>query len=63
MQRELRVFDSFEEAESADLDDWLALSGEQRLRIGESMRLECFPGGALPFVRVLAIREMDAQEE
>jgi hypothetical protein len=63
MRFDLRVFDRFEDAESADLDEWLALSGEERLGIGESMRLECFPEGALPFERILSLREMGAREE
>jgi hypothetical protein len=59
----VRVFDRFEDAEAADLADWLALSGEERLQIGESMRRDVFPGGAAPMVRCVAVRELDADDE
>jgi hypothetical protein len=63
MDRDLRVFDRFEEAELADLEEWMALSGDERVRIGESMRAECFVDGALPLARVLSVRDPDADEE
>jgi hypothetical protein len=57
------VFDRFEEAEEADLADWLALSPEERLRIGESMRREVFPDGEAPMVRCLTVRDPGADDE
>jgi hypothetical protein len=59
----IRVFDRFEEAEEADLADWLALSPEERLRIGESMRREVFPDGEAPMVRCLTVRDPGADDE
>jgi hypothetical protein len=55
MDRVLRISESFEEAEEVDLDDWLALSGEQRLEIGERMREECWPNRERGFSRVLRV--------
>lgn len=40
MERTLVVCESFEEAESVDLEQWLALSGAERLLVGEAMREE-----------------------
>ncbi|PRQ09636.1 hypothetical protein [Enhygromyxa salina] len=39
----LRIAESFEVAEKIDLDDWLALTGRERLEIGEQMRREAWP--------------------
>jgi hypothetical protein len=62
VERIVRVFERFEDAETADLADWLELSPEERLRIGESMRREVFPGGDAPMVRCLALRDLGADE-
>jgi hypothetical protein len=39
MERVLQMFESLEEAEEADLEQWLALSGRERLMAGEVRRL------------------------
>lgn len=46
MERVVRIFDSFEAADRADLEEWLALDGSARLAIGEAMRQEVFGVGA-----------------
>ncbi len=38
----VRLFSSLAEAEEADLREWLALSGDERLWIGEKMREDAF---------------------
>jgi hypothetical protein len=43
MERILRIAETYEIAEEIDLDDWLALSGAERLEIGERMRQEMWP--------------------
>jgi hypothetical protein len=43
MERILRIAETYEVAEEIDLDDWLALSGSERLEIGERMRQEMWP--------------------
>jgi hypothetical protein len=43
MERILRIAETYEVAEEIDLDDWLALSGAERLEIGERMRQEMWP--------------------
>jgi hypothetical protein len=57
MQRVLRVFESFEAAEAADLDEWLALAPEERMRIGEAMRAEAFGEHEPGLQRVLRVVE------
>lgn len=59
MDKTVRVFDSFESADEADLDEWLALSGEERLRIGEELRREAFVGGEHGLRRVLRFAERE----
>lgn len=59
MEHVVRVFDCFAAADAADLAEWLELSGEARMRIGEEMRADVFPDGRLPFVRELVIRQCD----
>ena len=59
MDHSVRTFESFEEAESADIAEWLALSGTERLRIGEAMREECFPDYEPGLQRVLCLVERD----
>jgi hypothetical protein len=53
----MRVFESPEAADEADLDEWLALSPEERVRIGEAMREEAFPSHEPGLQRVLRIVE------
>lgn len=57
MEKEIRAFRNFREAEEADLEEWLALSGEERLLIGESMRQEAYGGGEQGLRRVLRVVE------
>lgn len=57
LDRVLRQFASFAEAEEADLTEWLALTGDERLRIGEQMREEAFGRGRRGLQRVLAVAE------
>ncbi|MEK7866184.1 MAG: hypothetical protein AAB434_05830 [Planctomycetota bacterium] len=59
IEKTVRVFRDFASAETADLDEWMALSGEERLAIGESLRLEAF--GAVPprLERVLVVAERE----
>ncbi|MBI3268130.1 MAG: hypothetical protein HYZ53_03845 [Planctomycetes bacterium] len=58
MKRVVRVFDDFAAADAADLDDWLALSGEERMRIGEGMRMEAFGVVEPGLQRVLRVVEL-----
>lgn len=53
MERVVRVFESFAAADDADLDEWLELTPEERLRIGESLREEAFPEHEPGLQRVL----------
>lgn len=57
MERVLRVAENFEIAEEIDLADWLALSGRERLEIGEQMRREAWPDGEQRLCRVLRVAE------
>ncbi len=57
MDRVLRVAQSFDEAEAIDLDQWLELSGEQRMHIGEHMRQEVFGVHDQRLERILRIAE------
>jgi hypothetical protein len=57
MERVLRVFESFQAAEEADLYEWLALSPEERLMIGEAMRLEGCESDESGLQRVLRVVE------
>jgi hypothetical protein len=57
MERVLRVFSSFEQAEEADLDEWLALTPEERVMVGEAMREEAFPQHEPGLQRVLRVVE------
>ncbi len=57
MERSIRTFASFGEAETADLQEWMALTGSERLRIGEAMREECFPDHEPGLQRVLCLVE------
>jgi hypothetical protein len=63
VERVVRVFEHFEDAEAADLADWLALSGEDRLRIGEEMSREAFADGAATLVRCVSMRALAADDE
>jgi hypothetical protein len=59
MDRVVRQCRSFEEADAVDLADWLALSADERLRIGEELRKTAFADGDAPFERVIAFRKLD----
>ena len=57
MERVLQVFESFEEAEEADLEQWLALSGRERVMAGEALRETAFPNAEPGFQKVLEVVE------
>ena len=57
MDRVLRVARTFQEAEEIDLEQWLELSGEQRMRIGEQMRQEVFGSHEQRLERILRVAE------
>jgi hypothetical protein len=57
LERVLRVCRSFAEADAVDLDQWLELSGDERLRIGEAMRAEAFGDHEPGLSRVLRVAE------
>ena len=57
MERVVRVARSFAEAEELDLDEWLLLSGDERLRIGEELRKEAFGSDERGLQRVLQVAE------
>ncbi len=57
MERVLQVFDSFEQADDADLEQWLALSGRERVKAGEALRAEAFPNDEPGLQRVLQLVE------
>lgn len=61
MDRVVRKYESFESADAADLEEWLALSGDERLRIGEAMRLEAFGIVQPGLQRVLRVAEREAR--
>ena len=62
MERVLRLYDSFEDASQADLEEWLALDGNERLAIGEQLREEAFDGGSSGLQRVLRFVEREERE-
>jgi hypothetical protein len=55
MKRILRIAETYEAAEEIDLDDWLALSGSERLEIGERMRWEMWPDRERVLQRLLRV--------
>lgn len=57
MERVLRIAESFEVAEKIDLDEWLALTGRERLEIGEQMRREAWPNREPGLRRLLRVVE------
>ncbi|MBN2192606.1 MAG: hypothetical protein JW751_07290 [Polyangiaceae bacterium] len=59
VEKVLRVYDTFEAAEEADLDEWLAVPQVERLRIGEALREEAFPHHEPGFQRVLRLVERE----
>lgn len=61
MDRVIRKYESFESADDADLDEWLALSGDERLRIGEEMRQEAFGIVQPGLQRALRVAEREAR--
>jgi hypothetical protein len=50
---------NFEEADAIDLADWLALSADERLRIGEELRRTAFEHGDAKIERVVTFRSLD----
>jgi hypothetical protein len=57
MDRVVRLAHSFSEAEDMDLGEWLALSGDERLRIGEELRKEAFGTDERGLQRLFQIAE------
>lgn len=57
MERIVRVFTSFAAADDADLEEWLELTPEERVRIGEDLREEAFPKHEPGLQRVLRLVE------
>lgn len=57
MERVIQVFDSFEQADAADLEQWLALPGRERVMAGEALREEAFPEHEPGLQRVLCLVE------
>lgn len=57
LERVVHVAKSFAEAAEIDLDQWLELSGNERLRIGEAMRSEAFGNHEPGLSRVLRVAE------
>ena len=55
MERIIRVFDSMETAERADLEEWLLLTGEEPLAIAETLRREMLGAGHSRLQRVLRV--------
>jgi hypothetical protein len=60
MERCIRKFVTFDEAEQEGLREWMELSGTERLGIGEAMREECFPDHEPGLQRVLCLVEHEA---
>lgn len=59
MERCIRVYRSFEEAEQANLEEWLAIPNQERLQIGESFREQEFPDYETGLERVLRVAERE----
>ena len=59
MERVVRVFSSFAEADEADLREWAALSGDERVRIGEEMSVEAYGSDEPRLRRVLRVVECE----
>jgi|SoiMethySBSTD1v2_1073268.scaffolds.fasta_scaffold556182_2 hypothetical protein len=57
MERTIRVCADFAEAEKVDIDQWLELSGDERVRIGEQMRREAWEPDEQGLRRVLRVAE------
>ena len=57
VERVLRIAETYEVAEEIDLRDWLALSGRERLEIGERMRREAWPDHEPGLQRLLRVVE------
>jgi hypothetical protein len=55
----VRVFRSHEDADDADLSEWLALTGDERLRIGEELRREASGADEPGLRRVLRVAERE----
>jgi len=61
VEKIVRVFDSPAAADEADLDEWLAMSPEERLMLGEELRLEVYGNAAQGLARVLEL--VDHEED
>ena len=59
IERVLKICRSFEEADQEDLDQWLELTGDERLRIGEEMRAELAGPDEPGLRRVLRVAERE----
>jgi hypothetical protein len=57
LEKIIQVFDSFEEAEAADLEQWLAIPARERMMLGEALREEAFPDHEPGLQRVLQVVE------
>ena len=57
VERFVRVAATFEEADEIDLEEWLEMSGDERLRIGEELRVEAFGCHERGLQRVLQVIE------
>jgi hypothetical protein len=57
MEKVVQVFDTFEEAEAADLEQWLAVPGRERMMMGEALREEAFSNHEPGLQRVLQVVE------
>ena len=55
MEKVVRVFATSQAADEADLDEWLALSPEERMNIGEELRQEAYGDAAQGLARVLEL--------
>jgi hypothetical protein len=59
LERVVRTCRDFAAAAEVDLAEWLELSGNERLAIGEAMRKEVFGGDEQRLRRVLRIAERE----
>jgi hypothetical protein len=51
------MFDTFEDAEAADLEQWLAVPARERMMLGEALREEAFPDHEPGLQRILQVVE------
>lgn len=57
MEKIVRVFESPEAADDADLDEWLAMTPEERLMIGVALSLEAYGNPPEGLVRILRLAD------